>query len=166
MEPDLRAAVSGSPDLVERAKELFLEYARSLDFSLRFQDFEEELAELPGEYSPPSGCLIVALEKDEPIGCVALRRIDLETCEMKRLYVRPSCRAKGVGRKLAARIIDEAREIGYTRMRLDTVPAMKEAISLYRSIGFKDMGQYRPNPIPGALFMELSLKEKDEPDSP
>ena len=117
-------------------QELFLEYATSLGFSLCFQDFDEELAGLPGEYAPPDGRLLLALDNTNAIGCVALRKLDEGICEMKRLYVKSSSRGEGVGRKLAKAIIEEAEKIGYAKIRLDTVPAMREAISLYHSMGF------------------------------
>ncbi len=136
---------------------LFLEYAASLGFDLSFQGFEKELASLPGEYAPPFGRLILAIQEDEPAGCVALRRIDAARCEMKRLYIRPAFRGSGLGRSLAEAVIDEARRLGYARMRLDTVPSMRRAIGLYRSFGFREIPPYRLNPIPGALFLELDL---------
>lgn len=137
---------------------LFNEYADSLGFDLDFQDFQKELDGLPGDYAPPEGCLLLAREGSQFIGCVALRKIDSKTCEMKRLYVRPDFRGKGIGRALSQRIIDEARRIGYNRMRLDTIPSMKQANALYRTFGFKKIKPYRYNPIKGALFMELTLK--------
>lgn len=166
MKSPVKIVNADSPDLVAKAKVLFLEYARSLNFSLHFQHFDKELAELPGEYSPQTGRLLVALDGEEAIGCVALRKIDSTICEMKRLYVRPMCRGKGIGRQLGMEVIREAEEAGYTKMRLDTLTSMKEAVSLYRSLGFKEIKQYRPNPIHGALFMELFLKENDKPDLP
>ncbi len=140
-----------------RAKALFEEYASSLQFDLGFQNFEEELVGLPGEYAPPQGRLLLAWVRDQVAGCVALRRIDHGICEMKRLYVRPSFRRLGVGRVLALAIIQEARKIGYSGMRLDTVPSMKDAQVLYESLGFQKIPPYCHNPVPGAVFLELNL---------
>jgi ribosomal protein S18 acetylase RimI-like enzyme len=142
---------------VEEARELFREYHRSLGVDLCFQDFDREVAALPGEYTSPSGRLLLCFLEEELAGCIALRRIDATTCEMKRLYVRPSFRSKHLGRKMAEAIIGEARDIGYTLMKLDTLPTMTEAIRLYTSLGFKTTQPYRLNPVPGALFMELDL---------
>lgn len=138
-------------------RELFLEYAESLGFSLCFQNFDKELANLPGDYSPPDGRLILALDLNKPIGCVALRKLEKHICEMKRLYIKPEMRGMGLGEQLVRTVIDEAVKIGYMKMRLDTVPKMKEAIDLYRKIGFKEVGPYRENPIEGALYMEMDL---------
>jgi len=145
---------------VEGARTLFLEYASSLGFSLHFQEFESELRSLPGEYAPPVGALMLAVEEEQLIGCVALRKITDDTCEMKRLYVRPAFRGKGIGRRLAIAVTEEARRIEYARIRLDTVASMREAISLYRSLGFKEIEPYRYNPIEGASFMELVLERR------
>jgi ribosomal protein S18 acetylase RimI-like enzyme len=136
---------------------LFREYAAGLGFDLAFQGFEAELAELPGEYAPPGGALLLARDETEAVGCVALRPIDSKTCEMKRLYVRPSGRGAGLGKRLADAILDEARRRQYLRMRLDTVPAMANALALYRRMGFREIEAYRFNPIQGALYMEVVL---------
>ena len=148
-----------SAEHVNRARELFKEYAAALGISLCFQNFDQELAELPGAYTPPDGRLLFALHGNKIAGCIALRKIGDEACEMKRLYVRPEFRGKRIGRALVERLIREAREIGYMRMRLDTLPAkMDEAIALYRSLGFREIEPYYHNPVAGALFMELLLK--------
>ena len=142
---------------LSRARALFEEYASSLHFNLDFQNFREELTGLPGGYAPPEGCLLLAMDEERVAGCAALRKIDREICEMKRMYVRPSSRRLGVGRILFLAIIREARKIGYRRMRLDTVPAMKEAQALYQSLGFLKIPPYCHNPVPGAVFLELNL---------
>jgi ribosomal protein S18 acetylase RimI-like enzyme len=136
---------------------LFEEYAASLNFDLCFQGFKEELANLPGNYAPPEGCLLLALDSVQAAGCVALQKFEEGICEMKRLYVKPRFRGLGIGRTLAENIIFEARTIGYRRMCLDTVPSMREAQLLYQSMGFKDIEPYRYNPICGTRFMELAL---------
>jgi ribosomal protein S18 acetylase RimI-like enzyme len=148
-----------SPDRLPEVRNLFTEYAESLGFDLCFQGFDRELRDLPGEYAPPTGSLLLAVGEGGAEGCVALRRLDIQTSEMKRLYVRPHARGSGLGRRLALAIIAEARRIGYARMRLDTVPSMKGAIGLYQSLGFRRIAPYRPNPIEGALFMELNLAD-------
>lgn len=142
---------------LDDVRELFAEYAASLDFDLSFQDFDRELARLPGEYAPPTGCLLLAVHGTEMAGCVAIRRISESICEMKRLYVRPAVRGMGIGRALGESVVKEASMIGYSAMRLDTVPGMKEALELYESLGFRSIAPYRYNPIEGALFLELVL---------
>jgi putative acetyltransferase len=153
----LRIVAVETNEELEIIKELFVEYADSLGFDLDFQNFDNELTNLPGQYCPPRGCLLLAEYESQPAGCVALRPLSDEICEMKRLYVRPQFRGLGIGRTLAEAIIEQARNIGYTLMRLDTVPAMKVARALYKSLGFKKINPYRHNPIEGAKFMELSL---------
>ena len=147
-----------TPKQVEIARALFREYADSLGFDLSFQNFEQELAELPGHYVPPGGRLYIAHEKGKPAGCIALRKISDDDCEMKRFYVCPLFRGKGLGRRLATLVISDARKIGYKRVLLDTVPAMKRAFKLYRALGFKPIPAYRENPVPGASFMEFVLR--------
>jgi putative acetyltransferase len=143
---------------IAQTRELFLEYAESLGFSLCFQNFDQELAELPGDYAPPDGRLLLAECEGQVAACVALHKLEQGICEMKRLYLRPQFRGKGLGRSLAERVIAEAREIGYRRMRLDTVePVMKDAVAMYRKLGFKEIAAYCPNPMAGAMYMELEL---------
>jgi len=149
-----------SVEWTDKVRNIFEHYAGSLPFDLAFQGFAEELANLPGEYRPPTGCLLLAVQRQEVIGCVALRKIGEGICEMKRLFVVPEWRGKGVGVILAKALIREAGRIGYERMRLDTVPSMISALALYRSLGFKEIASYCLNPIPGAKFFELNLKLK------
>ena len=143
---------------IEQARELFKEYAAWLELDLCFQNFEKELAELPGAYAPPEGRLLLGYEEDQLAGCVALRKLDAGICEMKRLFLRPEFQGRGLGGELIDAIICEAKAIGYQRMRLDTLfPQMDKAIGLYRAFGFEEIDPYYQNPVPGALFMELKL---------
>jgi len=137
-----------APTDAERVRELFREYADGLGIDLSFQDFDSELTDPLAFYE------LVLLAPD---GCVALRRIDDETCEMKRLYVQSSARGKGLGRTLAQALIAHARTRGYDRMRLDTLPTMTAARSLYTSLGFREIEAYRPNPVHGTTYFELDL---------
>lgn len=146
-----------SGENLEQVWNLFEEYADSLGFDLDFQNFEKELTNLPGDYAQPSGCLLLAQYEGQPAGCVGLRAISSSICEMKRLYVKPQFRGLGIGRKLAEAIISGARRIGYARMRLDTIPSMQAARTLYTSLGFQEIDPYRYNPIEGAVFMQLEL---------
>jgi putative acetyltransferase len=143
---------------IDQIRVLFLEYARSLDFSLCFQSFDRELRELPGPYGLPDGRLILCRFDHGPAGCIALKKLEHGVCEMKRLYIRPEFRGHQLGLKLATHVIDEARRAGYVRMRLDTIPeAMPHAVNLYRSLGFKEIPPYYNNPLSQALYLELEL---------
>jgi ribosomal protein S18 acetylase RimI-like enzyme len=144
-------------DALLSVRALFEEYAASLNFDLCFQGFDEELANLPGNYAPPEGRLLLAFHSLEAAGCVALQKFEEGICEMKRLYVKPQFRGLGIGRTLAETVISEAWKIGYRRMCLDTVPSMHEAQALYDSLGFQDIEPYRHNPVCGTRFMELRL---------
>ncbi|MGA9510233.1 MAG: GNAT family N-acetyltransferase [Candidatus Sulfotelmatobacter sp.] len=147
-----------SPAQIAQARGLFLEYAQSLGFSLCFQNFDKELEELPGDYAPPQGRLLLAEYEGQLAGCVAMRPLEPGACEMKRLYLRLQFRCKGLGHALTERIIAEARQVGYQRMCLDTVePVMKDAVAMYRKRGFREIPPYRENPIAGAMYMELKL---------
>jgi putative acetyltransferase len=142
---------------VDAVRLLFAEYAASLSIDLAFQSFDDELAGLPGRYTPPDGALFVARVDGEPIGCVGLRSLDAETCELKRLFVRPSQRGGGTGRRLLEEAVAEARRLGYRRLRLDTVPGMERAQALYERFGFREIAAYAQNPIAGTRFLELDL---------
>lgn len=152
----IRSAV-GAVDL-GIVRTLFDEYAKTLGFDLDFQNFDEELTSLPGAYAPPGGALLLAEVDGSPTGCIGLRPLGEGSCELKRMYVRPGHRGGGIGRMLSDAVIRRARERGYDRMRLDTISTMAAAIALYRSLGFVEISPYRPNPITGASFFELSLR--------
>ncbi len=148
-------------------RELFLEYARSLDggahMSLHHQGFEKELEQLPGRYVEPRGCILLACVDDRPAGCAALREIPPlvgevgPMCEMKRMYVRPAFRGQGLGRELAVELLAFAVRVGYRAMKLDTEPTFLEALGLYRSLGFREIPRYNDDPVPCTMFMGVEL---------
>ncbi|MFX1390046.1 MAG: GNAT family N-acetyltransferase [Promethearchaeota archaeon] len=144
-------------DLLEKTREIFKEYSNSLNIDLSFQNFDEELKSLPGYYAPPEGSILLAFYNEKLVGCVGLRKYQFEVCEMKRLYVRPKYRKMKIGSELCNAIILKAKQIGYKIMRLDTLPFMSEAISLYFKLGFKEIEPYRFNPIDNSKFYELKL---------
>jgi len=156
---DIRMCCVSSPanPLVIAGRQLFREYADEIQVDLSFQNFAEELAEMPGKYSPPTGRLFVVLYKDEPAGCVAIRPFSTNTCELKRLYVRKEYRGTRIGHQLARTAINAAREIGYEAIYLDTLPPMTAAIALYESLGFREILPYYDSPISGSRFMTLDL---------
>lgn len=145
------------PDDLALVRQLFREYAESLEIDLAFQGFEAELAALPGKYAPPRGRVLLAFRGEEALGCVALRPVDDTTCEMKRLFVRPAARGEQLGRRLAQRICEEGRAAGYTRICLDTLATMTPALNLYRSLGFAPVAPYVFNPIADAVFLGRTL---------
>ena len=148
---------SGDADIAI-ARALFLEYCESLDFDLCFQEFDTELAELPGAYTPPAGVLLLARVADEPAGVVALRPLGRHACEMKRLYVKPRHRGLSLGRRLAEAVLDAGARARYRAMRLDTIGAtMKAARTLYEDLGFRKIPPYYENPIPSATYFEIDL---------
>jgi GNAT superfamily N-acetyltransferase len=149
---------TSSPEEMPLVRKLFEEYAASLDVDLCFQGFDRELETLPGDYAPPDGIIIIAFSDEEPAGCVALRRIDDAVCEMKRLFVKPEHRRKGIGRALAEAVVDHARELGYASIRLDTLKSMVEANALYAALGFTECAPYRYNPCEQPVFLERSLR--------
>jgi GNAT superfamily N-acetyltransferase len=141
------------------ARDLLLSYGKLRNFDIALGDYEKELHELPGEYSSPQGCLLIAFYNKEPVGIVALRKINDDICEMKRLFVKKEYRRKKIGITLIHTIIEKAYSIGYEIMRLDTHPWMKDAEMLYRSVGFEEISAYRFNPIKGVKFFELNIRE-------
>ncbi len=153
----LRIINAHTEDHYLKARELFRHYADSLGLDLEFQGFSRELATLPGAYESPQGCILLAEDSGRFVGCVALRPLESKICEMKRLYVSPKYRGRGIGRMLACSVIDKAREIGYEKMRLDTIASMKEARTLYYSLEFRNISAYRFNPLADPSYMELDL---------
>jgi ribosomal protein S18 acetylase RimI-like enzyme len=146
------------PEHLEVVRTIFREYAESLNIDLSFQDFEAELAGLPGKFAAPRGRILLAESDGQIIGCIAVRPLDDTICEMKRLYIRPSGRGQQLGKQLAVRICHIAQEAGYTFIRLDTLSTMLAARQLYTSLGFKEISAYVFNPIEGAIFMERDLR--------
>jgi len=144
--------------------ELFKDYTTWLDLDLTFQDYATELAYLPGKYAPPAGALFIALNNDGvPLGCVALRPMaEPSICEMKRLYISPEGRGLGLGKRLVIKVLNEAKQIGYRKMRLDTLPRMQSAVTLYEKLGFVKIDPYYETPLEGTLFLELDLAEWKE----
>lgn len=145
------------PDDLDAVRDIFREYAGSLGIDLSFQSFDEELASLPGKYAPPAGAILLAWQDGKVVGSVALRAFEYDICEMKRLYVRPEGRGQQLGRQLAQAVVHAAREAGYRKMRLDTLPTMHEAQRLYASLGFRPISAYVFNPVEGTRFLELDL---------
>jgi putative acetyltransferase len=157
----MNVILASIPEQVRQVRELFEEYAASLSFDLCFQNFPQEVDGLPGDYAPPDGRLWLAItDHGEAAGCVALRRLEPGIGEMKRLYVRPEHRGTGLGRLLARKVLEEGVAIGYQRIRLDTTPEMSDAIRLYESLGFTRIPPYRPNPIEGAIYMEIDVSNR------
>jgi ribosomal protein S18 acetylase RimI-like enzyme len=154
MDHDLTIVPAHGAAAVAAARELFLAYAQSLGFSLCFQGFDEELASLPGKYAPPEGALLLAGR----VGVVGVRPLGAGLAEMKRLYVAPAARGRGLGRALALAAIEAARTVGHRAMRLDTLDRMPEAIALYRALGFREIPAYCENPLEGARYFELGLR--------
>ena len=155
----MRIVQAQSEHEIQQVRELFAEYVAWLGINLCFQNYEKELAELPGDYAPPGGRLLLVLAEDgRAAGCAALRDLGKGVCEMKRLFVRPEFRGQHLGERLMDMILNDARAIGYQCIRLDTLPGkMDRAIAMYRARGFKDIAPYYNNPVAGAAFMELTL---------
>lgn len=154
----LKIIPAESPQQLETVRRIFREYEEFLGFDLCFQDFENELASLPGKYAPPSGRLYLAEYDNRLAGCVALKKIAPDICEMKRLYVKPEFRGLKLGRQLAEWIVTEGRKIGYKKMRLDTLQRLQAALKLYRSMGFVETEPYVHNPHQDVVFMEINLQ--------
>lgn len=151
---------SAFPDDADSTRRLFREYQAALGIDLTFQGFDEELATLPGAYAPPRGTLLLAMRNDEAFGCVGVRPFDADRCEMKRLYVRPAGRGRGLGRQLAEGAVAFARAAGYREMLLDTLPQMAAAARLYAALGFTECAAYYDNPLPGTRYFRLALDRR------
>jgi ribosomal protein S18 acetylase RimI-like enzyme len=156
--PELKIFEAKTGEDIESFRTLLKEYVDSLGIDLSFQNIQEEMANLPGCYARPEGCILMASYDGEIAGCVALRKLNNGICEGKRLYVKPQFRGLDIGKKLMEAIIEEVRKIGYMHIRGDTLPSMKTAQALYASLGFKEIEPYRYNPIEGAIFLELKLE--------
>lgn len=149
---------ASTPTHYTQAATLFREYAAQLDTDLAYQGFTEELATLSQQYAPPTGALLLITQADdEPVGCLGLRAWDTTVCELKRMYLRPQARGQGIGKDMLNKALAIAKHLGYTKMRLDTLPAMTQAISLYRRLGFYEIEPYRFSPIAGTIFFEIRL---------
>lgn len=159
METGELTAIGYYDNELEEVRSLFREYEAFLGVDLCFQDFERELGELPGKYAPPTGALFLARVEGNIEGCVALRDLGEGVCEMKRLFVRPACRGRGLGRKLADRVVAEARTLGYRKMRLDTFDFLDGAVHIYEAMGFARIGSYYGNPHDEVQYWELDLSE-------
>ena len=156
----LRLVLAVSAQELQSVRELFLEYQQSLGIDLCFQNFNAELAALPGDYAPPNGRLTLGVADEQHACCVALRRLDDAMAEMKRLYVRPAFRGRGYAKVLAQTVIEDARTMGCSSVVLDTLPSMHEAQAMYVALGFRDIPPYTHNPVPGARFMGLALESQ------
>lgn len=157
MEQNLNITIAKTEKEFSQAKVLFLEYSKELDVDLCFQGFEQELEEIAVQYNKPSGVLLLLQNGSLNVGCVGLRKVEDGISEMKRMYIRKEFRGKGWSKKLIGELLKHARSMKYTSIRLDTLPQMKEAISLYISVGFKEIKPYRHNPVEGTKYMELTL---------
>lgn len=153
----IEIVLARSEDDYALAKDLFLEYAGDIGLDLSFQSFDEELAGLTIQYGPSEGGILLLSVEGRPAGCVAVRRFEKDTAELKRMYVRPAHRGQGIGRRLGEEALALARRLGYRTIRLDTLPQMGKAIALYHSLGFVEIEPYRFNPVPGAKYFELEL---------
>jgi ribosomal protein S18 acetylase RimI-like enzyme len=154
---EIQFLISQTPGEFKIAKDLFEEYGASLSVDLCFQGFDEELQTMHTQYNLPKGCLMLVYENEKAIGCAAIREYEKNSCELKRMYLKQECRGKGIGKKLLQLMSDKAKELGYTKILLDTLPQMKEAQHLYKTFGFKQIDPYRFNPVEGTVYMEKFL---------